>query len=75
MEKHYFTFGQNHPYTKRHQIIMAITADAARESMVRHFGWDWAFHYTENEWQECIDKGFFKNNQPLEKIYYCEEEA
>ncbi|WP_060210345.1 hypothetical protein [Sporosarcina koreensis] len=74
MEKHYFTFGQSRSLANRHQVIVASSPDAAREVMVRHFGWDWAFQYTEKEWNGFKEEGFFKNNQPLETIY-CQEEA
>ena len=74
MKKHIFTFGQRHKYRDRHQEIFASTPDQAEEKMFEVHGRDWAFQYTEQQWEQSKSEGFFKNNQPLKPIY-CEEEA
>lgn len=74
MDKHYFTFGVNHPNRNRHQIIYASYPDTAAEKMHEIHGRDWAFQYTEKEWWRARIDGFFEENLPLEEIYYCEEE-
>lgn len=75
MNKYLFTFGQLHKYVDRHQIIYASYPDTAADKMFEIHGREWSFQYTEKEWEQYKSEGFFKNNTPLEEIYYCEEEA
>lgn len=65
MEKHYFTFGTYHALAGCHQEITANTPDEAREEMFSLHGRDWAFQYTQAEWDNCKANGFFKNSRPL----------
>lgn len=74
MKKHIFTFGQQHPLSNRHQVIYASYPDTAEQKMFEIHGRDWAFQYTEEMWEQSKAEGHFKNNLPLEKVYYCEEE-
>ncbi|MEV9639516.1 hypothetical protein ABZ756_02310 [Mammaliicoccus sciuri] len=74
MNKYLFTFGQGHPLFGRHQIIYASYPDTAEDKMFEIHGREWAFQYTQENWDMYKSEGFFKYNLPLEKIYYCEEE-
>lgn len=73
MKKHIFTFGIMHPYSDRHQVIYAKDAETARQAMIDTYDNNWAFQYTEEEWEKSKSEGYFKKNQPIEAIY-CEEE-
>jgi len=57
-----------------HQVIYASYPDTAEQKMFEVHGRDWAFQYTEKIWEQSKLEGFFKNNLPLETVYYCEEE-
>lgn len=69
METFYFTFGIGHALNDRFQPIVAPDIERAREKMYKTFGYDWAFVYTQNEFQESINKGFFLKLKPLKPIY------
>lgn len=51
----YFTFGFLHPYSK-HFVRFHGTFESAREQMIKKFGTQWAFQYSESELDSCILK-------------------
>lgn len=75
MDKHIFTFGQHHKWSNRHQVIYAKYPDTAERKMFEIHGRDWAGQYSEEVWEQYKVEGHFKNNLPLEKVYYCEEKS
>ena len=52
MEKYIFTFGSDHLLGQHYQPIYAKSASAARVKMLSRYGEDWAFQYTEEEWEK-----------------------
>lgn len=75
MNKYIFTFGQQHHLSNRHQVIYASYPDTAANKMFKIHGREWAFQYSEEVWEQSVSEGYFKNNLPLEEVYYCEEES
>lgn len=69
MDKHIFTFGQHHEYCDRHQIIFANEPEKAEDKMFEVYGRNWAFQYTEKQWEKSKSEGFFLKSEPLEPIY------
>lgn len=65
MEKWIFTFGGNHALEGKCQPVYAENYSRARETMAEVYGSNWAFQYSEKDWEE------FKNDKtrmwPLEK--------
>lgn len=59
MNKHYFTIAIGYP--EKVQVIEAESPERAEQIMFARFGKYWAFQYTEKEWQQALDDGFFKN--------------
>ena len=53
MERYYFTFGVgiDKPHRNCYHVIEADSYEAARDEMVNRFGLDWAFQYSEEQWQ------------------------
>src|SRR5690625_1355350 len=60
LELHYFTFGVGHTFAGHVQPILAANAEQAQKVMFHTYGDKWAFHYTENEWQNSKINGFAK---------------
>lgn len=58
MPKHYFTFGT---YPERVQVIITDTVERAEQIMFDAWGTNWAFQYTEEQWQQSLNEGYFKN--------------
>ena len=58
MKKFYFTFGVgiDKPHRNCYHVIDADSYEAARDEMVNRFGLDWAFQYTEEQWQVSKEK-------------------
>ena len=58
MERYYFTFGVgiDKPHRNCYHVIEAESYKAARDEMVNRFGLDWAFQYTEEQWQVSKEK-------------------
>lgn len=54
MQKFIFTFGLGTPLKKRCQPIIANNMEDARAKMFEIYGSNWAFGYTESEWNELI---------------------
>lgn len=69
MKKHYFTFGQNSYYHNHVQIIYAESPEQAEDKMFELWGSQWAFQYTEEQWQASISEGFFKNIEKLPPVF------
>lgn len=53
MERYYFTFGVgiDKPHRNCYHVIEAEDEASARNMMFETFGQDWAFQYTEEQWQ------------------------
>lgn len=66
MKKYYFTFGC-HP--EKVQVIYAHTPGEAKSKMIQLYEKDWAFQYTEEEWQSTLAEGFFKKAEYLPVVY------
>lgn len=45
----FFTFGFSHPFKNRFFVI-EDTLEGARDTMVKIFGTNWGFQYSEREW-------------------------
>lgn len=58
MKRYYFTFGVgiDKPHRNCYRVVEAKDYMSAREEMVRDFGQDWAFQYTEEEWRVSKEK-------------------
>lgn len=56
MTNTYFTFGFDHPLHDIAVRIQAEDSETARDMMVAKFGYDWAFQYSEEERERCIDR-------------------
>lgn len=58
MAKWYFTFGCgiDNLHRNGYHIIEALDCEAAREEMVRRFGYRWAFQYSEEEFGNDAEK-------------------
>lgn len=63
MNKYYCTLGTGYP--ERVQPIIASSQQKARQIMFAKFGHNWAFDYTEEQYQQALDDGFFKNAKYL----------
>lgn len=48
-----FTFGMGHEH-RGHYVRIHGTFSEARAEMVRRFGSEWAFQYSEDAWQETV---------------------
>jgi hypothetical protein len=73
MNKYIFTFGCGHPvYAGKYQIVIASNYDTARKVMFGAYGSHWGFQYTEEEWNEAIEKseGRYPIETPLSTILY-----
>lgn len=51
MKKFIFTFGSNHPFRGRCQIVHAPNSQDARELMNHVYGNKWGFQYTAETWE------------------------
>lgn len=56
-ELHYFTFGAGQEQEGFCQPILAENAVEAREIMVEVYGSQWAFQYTEEQYQKYKEEG------------------
>lgn len=59
LNKYYFTFGCGQRNAGMVQPIMASSMEEARKIMVEHYGTEWSFSYTEDEWlsnKYCTEK-------------------
>lgn len=50
-----FTFGSGQKYGGRCVKIYGTFAEA-RSKMIDRFGLEWAFQYSEKEWEHCIEQ-------------------
>ena len=50
-----FTFGVGQPY-EGHYVKIYGTFAQARDEMFRRFGREWAFQYSEEEWQAWLER-------------------
>ena len=50
-EKWVFTFGSGQEH-EGHYVIIFGSFNEAREKMIKRFGTQWAFQYSEQEWEE-----------------------
>lgn len=66
LKKHYFTFGT---YPERVQVILADTPERAEEIMFKSYGSNWSFQYTEEQWQQSLNEGYFKTAKYLKEIF------
>ena len=64
LEKFYFTFGCgiDKPHRNCYHVVEARDYESARDEMVSKFGLDWAFQYTEEQWQVSKEKYEFMQN-------------
>lgn len=46
----YFTFGVGHPTYGKHFVCIEGSNSTARSKMFEHFGNNWAFDYSEDDW-------------------------
>ena len=65
MQKHYFTFGT---YPERVQVIVTDRPERAEQIMFDAYGTNWAFQYTEEQWQQSLEEGYFKSAKYLAEI-------
>lgn len=49
-----FTFGCGQTHEGRYIRIYACDYDEARAEMIRRYGTEWAFQYSEQEWNEWL---------------------
>jgi len=57
MERYYFTFMQRDvQYRNCYHVEEAESYGKARDKMIERFGTDWAFQYSENEWNISEEK-------------------
>lgn len=68
MKSFYFTFGLNHKLSDYYQLIVAENEVAAHRKMFEIHGNEWAFPYTEDEWDEACFEGHTRYLQPLERV-------
>lgn len=66
MKTVYFTFGSGSENAGHYYVITAETRQQALDEMYRLFGQNWAFWYTEKEWQQALDEGHFRNLKQLD---------
>lgn len=69
MPTFYFTFGYEHGNDDCIQPIIAPTYEQARQLMIRHYGNQWAFGNTQEEFDNSI---FIKNLKQLPVIEFKE---
>lgn len=69
MNTYIFTFGLGSQLKERYQPIIADDYEQARKVMESVYGTNWSFGYTEEEFEQSKQKGFFLNLIPLEKLY------
>lgn len=59
MNKWIFTFGCGQRNEGKYVEVLANSYSEARDKMVNEYGIEWAFQYTEEEWNEwCIKADF-----------------
>lgn len=58
MSKWYFTFccGIDKPYRNGYHVIEAVDSSSAREIMVSRFGMEWAFQYSEKDFEGQVER-------------------
>lgn len=64
-EKFIFTFGMSHELTHHYLTIWSYDYETARRIMFQHHGRNWAFQYTEKEWEEAQARHSFQLETPL----------
>lgn len=74
MNTYILTFGIGSELKRNYQPIIAENYDQARNEMINSYGEDWAFSYTEEEFEQSKQRGFFLNITPL-KVLQAKEEA
>lgn len=50
MNRYYFRFGANDTHRNCYHVEIAENKEKAREQMIKKYGTNWAFQYTEDEW-------------------------
>lgn len=58
IETFYFTFGVGHKLGGHCQPIQAKNHQEARQKMFEMHGKEWAFQYTEKQWEKATEEGF-----------------
>lgn len=51
MNRYYFRFGANGAHRNCYHVEIAENQEKARGQMVKKFGTNWAFQYSEDEWE------------------------
>lgn len=69
MKKFYFTFGTAHRNNDKYQVIFAKFEDEAYEKMFSLHGRQWAFCYTQEQWEASKASGYFSDLKPLDNAY------
>ena len=54
-QKWVFTFGSGQEHAGKY-VVFSGTFGEAREKMFKKFGSEWAFQYSEQEWQEWVER-------------------
>lgn len=68
MKIYIFTFGVSGELGDKYQPIIAFDYKDARALMVEFHGLDWALSYTNEQFEQSKQKGYFLNLEPLETI-------
>lgn len=69
MKKFYFTFGVGHANNDRYQVVFAKSKEEARIKMFELHGRQWAFPYTQEQWEASKASGYFSDLKPLDNAY------
>lgn len=68
MNTYIFTFGIGSDLKGNYQPILANDYELARNLMLKTHGTNWAFGYSQEEFEQSKQKGFFLNLTPLKLI-------
>ena len=72
MKKFIFTFPQSHILKGRCQVIIAEDDEVARDLMFQYHGENWAFQYSEKEWDDYKNSPnrLWDMEKPLRKVIH-----
>ncbi len=68
LQKFFFTFGYGHGMDGFYQPVEAYSYTEAANLMFRFFNDQWAFGYTEVQFEQAKERGFFTKHEALQVI-------
>lgn len=69
MNRYVGTFGIGHELGQRYQPISAPGLIEAQRAMRSVYGTDYAFLYTQEQFNQSKSNGYFKNLRPLQTLF------